>query len=126
MAREASRIGVPLARLQLRQVRASGCDLDARKVAQQRLEQSARGAEQAGQESDIDTDRYHGLEYTIVAFSSMLRQLTRVTARARAVLGVARLEPYDTSTAEGRSLERYRRIALSAVVSVIGRGVAAA
>ena len=55
----------------------------------------------------------------------MRRLLTRVSARARAVLELARLEPHDTSTAEGRSRERYRRIALSAVVSVVGRAVAA-
>jgi len=52
--------------------------------------------------------------------------LTSVSTRLRAVLEVARLEPYDTSTAEGRSLERYRRIVLSAMVSVVGRALAAA
>lgn len=39
------------------------------------------------------------------------------------VLRVARLRPFDTSTAEGRSLERYRRIVLSTAASVAGRAV---
>lgn len=36
----------------------------------------------------------------------------------RAVLGIARLRPFDPVTAEGRSRERYRRIALTSVSSV--------
>ena len=38
---------------------------------------------------------------------------------------VARTVPFDTSTSEGRSLERYRLIVLSMATSVAGRGVSA-
>ncbi len=43
-----------------------------------------------------------------------LRQLARA-------LALLRLKPFDTSTPEGRSAERYRRIALSTAVGVAGR-----
>lgn len=43
--------------------------------------------------------------------------------RLRLVLHVIRLRPFDTGTAEGRSLERYRRIVLSTASSLIGRGI---
>lgn len=36
---------------------------------------------------------------------------------------VARLRPFDTSTPEGRSRERYRRVALTALASVAARGI---
>jgi O-antigen/teichoic acid export membrane protein len=41
------------------------------------------------------------------------------------VLQVARVRPFDTSTPEGRSLERYRRIVLSTAASVAGTAVMA-
>jgi O-antigen/teichoic acid export membrane protein len=44
-------------------------------------------------------------------------------AAARRVLGFVRLSPYDTSTPEGRAQERYRRAALTALVSYGARGV---
>lgn len=40
---------------------------------------------------------------------------------ARALLSVARGEPFDTATAEGRSNERYRRIVLSAAANALAR-----
>ena len=43
--------------------------------------------------------------------------------RARAMLGVLRLKPFDSATAEGRSLERYRRIALTTVSGMTVRTV---
>jgi len=44
-------------------------------------------------------------------------------AHARSVIRVARLAPFDVSTPEGRSLERYRRIVLSTAASLAGTGV---
>jgi len=42
------------------------------------------------------------------------------------MLAVLRLKPFDTSTAEGRSAERYRRIAWSTAIGVAGRLVGVA
>ncbi len=44
--------------------------------------------------------------------------------RARQVLAVARLRPFDGSTEAGRSQERYRRIVMTAIASAAARGVA--
>jgi len=44
-------------------------------------------------------------------------------AHARGVIRVARLTPFDGSTPEGRSLERYRRIVLSTASSLAGTAV---
>jgi O-antigen/teichoic acid export membrane protein len=46
-------------------------------------------------------------------------------ALARRVVAVLRRAPFDTGTPEGRSQERYRRVALTFAASVAGRGVAA-
>jgi O-antigen/teichoic acid export membrane protein len=57
-----------------------------------------------------------------------------MTTRARSVLGewwrrakklriILRLKPYDTSTPEGRSNERYRRVGLTAVSSAGAKGI---
>jgi O-antigen/teichoic acid export membrane protein len=43
--------------------------------------------------------------------------------RARALKAVMRLKPFDTSTPEGRSLERYRRAGLTTATSVLAKGV---
>jgi O-antigen/teichoic acid export membrane protein len=51
-------------------------------------------------------------------------RLVLARERLRLVLHVMRLRPFDTDTAEGRSLERYRRIVLSTVSSVFARGIA--
>ena len=51
------------------------------------------------------------------------RSNLRQFARALAVL---RLKPFDTSTPEGRSAERYRRIAWSAAIGITGRLVGVA
>jgi len=48
-------------------------------------------------------------------------RVQRILDRARALRGVLRLKPFDTSTAEGRSRERYRRAALTTFTSVIAR-----
>jgi O-antigen/teichoic acid export membrane protein len=53
----------------------------------------------------------------------MKRLLRYFPIPLREVARVARLMPFDTSTAEGRSLERYRRIVLSIVTSVAARAV---
>lgn len=55
-------------------------------------------------------------------FSEVLN-LRRVLERARALRGVLRLKPFDTSTVEGRSQERYRRAALTSFTSVLIRAV---
>jgi O-antigen/teichoic acid export membrane protein len=44
--------------------------------------------------------------------------ITLVTSWAQQYTGILRLKEFDTSTPEGRSLERYRRVALTAVSSV--------
>jgi O-antigen/teichoic acid export membrane protein len=49
--------------------------------------------------------------------------LTGPVARLRQVLAVLRFRPFDCSTGAGRSQERYRRAALTTIMSVIGRGV---
>jgi O-antigen/teichoic acid export membrane protein len=43
--------------------------------------------------------------------------------RARSMKGLLRLKPFDTSTEEGRSRERYRRAALTTITSVMARCV---
>src|SRR5262249_3053825 len=45
---------------------------------------------------------------------------------AKLLFRVFRLRPYDTATPEGRSLERYRRLAVTAISSAAGRGVSVA
>jgi O-antigen/teichoic acid export membrane protein len=47
----------------------------------------------------------------------------QLLAHARSVIRVARLTPFDDSTPEGRSLERYRRIVLSTTASLAGTAV---
>ena len=47
----------------------------------------------------------------------------RFLAHARSVIRVARLAPFDVSTPEGRSQERYRRIVLSGAASLAGTAV---
>lgn len=49
--------------------------------------------------------------------------LARLPEPVRNALRVARLRSFDTSTAAGRSDERYRRIVLSVLASVVGRGL---
>jgi O-antigen/teichoic acid export membrane protein len=44
--------------------------------------------------------------------------------RATRFLRLLRIQPYDTSTPEGRSAERYRRVALSTALSALGKFVA--
>jgi O-antigen/teichoic acid export membrane protein len=56
-------------------------------------------------------------------FMLAIRASTLRLAAARRVLGFVRLSPYDTSTAEGRAQERYRRAALTTLVSYGARGV---
>lgn len=56
----------------------------------------------------------------------MRRRLESLVTLVRNVAIVARLRPFDTATAEGRSRERYRRIVLSAGASILGRVVGAA
>lgn len=53
----------------------------------------------------------------------MKRLLSQFPIPIRGVLQVARLTPFDTATAEGRSLERYRRIVLSILTSIVSRFV---
>ena len=55
----------------------------------------------------------------------MKPRLEQLLAHARSVLRVARLRPFDTSTPDGRSHERYRRIVLSTGASIVGRGISA-
>jgi O-antigen/teichoic acid export membrane protein len=55
----------------------------------------------------------------------MWRRPSQLLRDVRSVAEVARLRPFDTSTPDGRSKERYRRIVLSSAVSVAGRLLAA-
>ena len=52
--------------------------------------------------------------------------VSRILDRALALLRVLRLKPFDVSTPEGRSRERYRRAALTTVTSVTAKGITAA
>ena len=56
----------------------------------------------------------------------MRNVLRELPENFRNALRVARLRPFDTSSAEGRSLERYRRIALGTTASLVGRAVTTA
>jgi O-antigen/teichoic acid export membrane protein len=47
----------------------------------------------------------------------------QIVEQLRNVIRVARFTPFDTSSEEGRSLERYRRIVLSTGASIAGTGV---
>src|ERR1035437_6060231 len=47
-----------------------------------------------------------------------------ISDRVKAVKSLLRLKPFDTSTDQGRSQERYRRAALTTVSSVLARAVA--
>src|SRR5512133_170880 len=62
-----------------------------------------------------------------VAASTWLRRLVRATVGLLVVpvkvLPLLRLAPFDSSTEEGRSKERYRRVALTTVASVASRGI---
>jgi len=53
----------------------------------------------------------------------MKSPLPQIRADIRSVIQVARLGSFDTSTPEGRSAERYRRIMLSTVASITGTAV---
>jgi O-antigen/teichoic acid export membrane protein len=52
-----------------------------------------------------------------------LLRLRGILDRARALKNLLSLKPFDTSTAEGRSRERYRRAALTTLSAVVSRGV---
>ncbi len=49
--------------------------------------------------------------------------ISRIVDRARSLKGLLRLTPFDTSTEQGRSRERYRRAALTTLSSVMSRAV---
>lgn len=49
--------------------------------------------------------------------------MTGLTDRARQAWSLLRLAPFDTSTAEGRSKERFRRVALSTAATAAAKGV---
>ncbi len=53
----------------------------------------------------------------------MLPEPAQILAHVRSLFRVARVEPFDESTAEGRSQERYRRIVLSTGASLAGTAV---
>jgi O-antigen/teichoic acid export membrane protein len=59
---------------------------------------------------------------TPVALQPQTRLAAQV-ARARRILSVIRIRPFDCSTEAGRSQERYRRAALTVLASVAARGV---
>lgn len=56
--------------------------------------------------------------------SSSVISASALWARGRQVISILRLSPFDTSTAQGRSQERYRRLALTTITSAIAKGVA--
>ena len=57
----------------------------------------------------------------------MIEKLTKpirsLLPRARQISSVARLKPFETATPEGRSKERYRRIVLTTISTLLTRGV---
>jgi O-antigen/teichoic acid export membrane protein len=67
-----------------------------------------------------------GVEPTRVPDSLRARTIARLIAfgaSARSFKSILRLRPFDGTTAEGRSNERYRRAALTTVVSIVARGL---
>ncbi len=64
-------------------------------------------------------------EATAGAPSLVARALAGVAEARRGLAAIFRLKPYDTSTAEGRALERYRRAALSSVTNALFHGLGA-
>jgi len=61
------------------------------------------------------------IEDITLALESLVRETRHRAINTWAFL---RLEPFDTSSEEGRAKERYRRVALTAVGSVIAKGIA--
>jgi O-antigen/teichoic acid export membrane protein len=55
----------------------------------------------------------------------LINSRNRLLEQLRGVAGVARLQAFDTSTVEGRSKERYRRILLTTVSSLATRAITA-
>src|SRR5208283_4384594 len=60
-------------------------------------------------------------EVPIVAALAGLFRIQGILDRAGAMKGLLRLKPFDTSTEQGRSRERYRRAALTTLTSVLAR-----
>src|SRR5438552_374368 len=54
---------------------------------------------------------------------SCRRLQSDLSHRCRQIRSVFRLTPFDKSTAEGSSKERYRRIALTSATSILSKGV---
>jgi len=52
-----------------------------------------------------------------------MARLHAIGAPARQLRSILRLRPFDTTTLDGRSKERYRRAAISTLVSVLARVV---
>jgi O-antigen/teichoic acid export membrane protein len=52
-----------------------------------------------------------------------MSQILGTVASLRSLRSTLRLKPFDTTTPEGRSSERYRRAALTTVTSMVARGV---
>ncbi len=50
--------------------------------------------------------------------------IPNLRVHAKRITSVTRLQPFDTSTSEGRSKERYRRIALAMMSGFLARTVA--
>src|SRR5690242_2021779 len=49
--------------------------------------------------------------------------IRNIVERVRGLKGLLRLKPFDTSTEEGRSRERYRSAALTTITSVLAKAV---
>jgi O-antigen/teichoic acid export membrane protein len=62
-------------------------------------------------------------ELSVAAEPTGLLSVQGVFNRARALKSLLRMKPFDTSTQEGRSRERYRRAALTTFTSLVARGV---
>ena len=59
-----------------------------------------------------------------VQWSPLAASSPRLSGRIRQILLLARLKPFDTQNELGRSMERYRRAALTAVASAAAKGMA--
>ena len=59
---------------------------------------------------------------TVVDLTGLFH-LQGILNRTRTLKGLLRLKPFDTSTAQGRSQERYRRAALTTLSSVLSRAI---
>lgn len=73
--------------------------------------------------SEEPQDRRHAIDAD--AAMNLVTRLEVAAVRTQRAVGLLRLRPFDTSTAEGRGNERHRRVILSAIAGMTARLVSA-